>query len=106
MVYRISGITRRVNRESTSGRTIRKLPLTNRSGLGVLHNPRYTVSEKLRIIQFAKQNGNRAAERGFGVERGHLSKRCDKFLFKLDKGQGMDSFYGHFVCSRFLTVES
>ena len=54
MVYQISGITRRINRESTSGRTIRKLPLTNRSGLGVLHNPRYTVSEKLRIIQFAK----------------------------------------------------
>ena len=55
MVYQISGITKRINRESTSGRTIRKLPLTNRSGLGVLDNPRYTVSEKLRIIQFANQ---------------------------------------------------
>ena len=27
----------------------------------------YTVSEKLRIIQFAEQHGNRAAEREFGV---------------------------------------
>ena len=27
----------------------------------------YTVSDKLRIIQFAEQNGNRAAEREFGV---------------------------------------
>ena len=39
MVYKISGITRRFIREPTSGRTIRKLPLTNRSGLGVLDNP-------------------------------------------------------------------
>ena len=39
MVYQISGIKRRFNRESTSGGTIRKLPLTNRSGLGVLDNP-------------------------------------------------------------------
>ena len=38
MVYQITGITRRINRESTSGRTIHKLPLTNRSGLGVLDN--------------------------------------------------------------------
>ena len=67
MVHQISGITKCINRESTAGRTICKLPLTNRSGLGVLDNPRYTVSEKLRIIQFAKQNENRAAERGFGV---------------------------------------
>ena len=28
---------------------------------------RYTVSEKLRIVNFAEQNGNRAAEREFGV---------------------------------------
>ena len=27
----------------------------------------YTVSEKLRIVNFAEQNGNRAAEREFGV---------------------------------------
>ena len=27
----------------------------------------YTISDKLRIIQFAEQNGNRAAEREFGV---------------------------------------
>ena len=39
MVYKISGITRRIIREPTSSRTIRKLPLTNRSGLGVLNNP-------------------------------------------------------------------
>ena len=39
MVYKISGITRRIIREPTSSRTIRKLPLANRSGLGVLDNP-------------------------------------------------------------------
>ena len=39
MVYKISGITRRIIREPTSSRTIRKLPLTDRSGLGVLDNP-------------------------------------------------------------------
>ena len=39
MVYKISGITRRTIREPTSSRTIRKLPLTNRCGLGVLDNP-------------------------------------------------------------------
>ena len=33
MVYQISGITRRINRVSTSGKTVQKLPLTNRSGL-------------------------------------------------------------------------
>ena len=38
MVYQIFGITRRINGESISGRAIRKLPLTNRSSLGVLHN--------------------------------------------------------------------
>ena len=36
--YQISGITRRINREWTSGRTILKLRLTNRGGLGVLDN--------------------------------------------------------------------
>ena len=29
----------------------------------------YTVSEKLRIVKFAEQNGNRAAEREIGVCR-------------------------------------
>ena len=33
MVDQISGVTRCINRESTSGKTIRKLPLTNRNGL-------------------------------------------------------------------------
>ena len=32
----------------------------------------YTVSDKLRIIQFPEQNGNRAAEREFGVSE----KQC------------------------------
>ena len=41
MVYQISGITGRINRESTSGRTIRQPSLTNRSGLGVLDNPHF-----------------------------------------------------------------
>ena len=29
----------------------------------------YTVSDKLRIVQFAEQNGNWAAEREFGVRK-------------------------------------
>jgi len=32
----------------------------------------YTVSEKLRIIQFAEQNGNRAAQREFGVTESNV----------------------------------
>ena len=32
----------------------------------------YTVSDKLRIIQFAEQNGNRAAERKFGVSESNV----------------------------------
>ena len=52
MVYQISGITGRINRESTSGKTIRKLPLTNRSGLGVLDNPYFG-----RTIKFFRLDG-------------------------------------------------
>ena len=32
----------------------------------------YTVSEKLRIVQFAEQNGNWAAEREFGVSESNV----------------------------------
>jgi len=32
----------------------------------------YTLSDKLRIIQFAEQNGNRAAEREFGVSESNV----------------------------------
>jgi len=32
----------------------------------------YTVSNKLRIIQFAEQNSNRAAERVFGVSESNV----------------------------------
>ena len=32
----------------------------------------YTVSEKLRIVNFAEQNGNRAAEREFGVSESNV----------------------------------
>lgn len=32
----------------------------------------YTVSDKLKIIQFAEQNGNRAAEREFGVSESNV----------------------------------
>ena len=32
----------------------------------------YTVSDKLRIIQFAEQNGSRAAEREFGVSESNV----------------------------------
>ena len=39
MAYQISGITGCINSESTSGRTICKLSLTNRGSLGVLDNP-------------------------------------------------------------------
>ena len=85
MVYQISSITRGINCESTSGGTIRKLPLTNRSGSGVLDNPRYAVSEKLRIIQFAMQSGNRATERGFGVSdcSVRLSRKSKENLEKM-----------------------
>ena len=56
MVYQISGITRRINREWTSGRTIRKLPSTNRGGLGVLDNPH------LPLLLLAKQDGPEAKQ--------------------------------------------
>ena len=46
------GITGSINRESTSGRTIRKLPLTNRSSLGVLDNPHFG-----RMIKFFRLDG-------------------------------------------------
>ena len=52
MVYQISGITGHINRASTSGKTIRKLPLTNRSGLGVLDNPHFG-----RTIKFFRLDG-------------------------------------------------
>ena len=32
----------------------------------------YTVSDKLRIIHFAEENGNRAAEREFGVSESNV----------------------------------
>ena len=32
----------------------------------------YTVSDKLRIIQFAERHGNRAAEREFGVSESNV----------------------------------
>ena len=32
----------------------------------------YSVSEKLRIVNFAEQNGNRAAEREFGVSESNV----------------------------------
>lgn len=32
----------------------------------------YTVSDKLRIIQFAEQDGNRAAKREFGVSESNV----------------------------------
>ena len=32
----------------------------------------YTVSEKLRMVNFAEQNGNRAAEREFGVSESNV----------------------------------
>ena len=44
MVSQTSGITTPLSRESTSGLTIRQLPLTIGSGLGVLDNPHYQMS--------------------------------------------------------------
>ena len=35
----------------------------------------YTVSDKLRIVQFAEQNGNCAAEREFGVSESNVRLR-------------------------------
>ena len=32
----------------------------------------YTVSDKLRIVNFAEQHGNRAAEREFGVSESNI----------------------------------
>ena len=55
MVYQISGITRRIDHESTPGRTIRKLPLTNCSGLGVLENPRKTFDPYAKTKNLAKE---------------------------------------------------
>lgn len=40
----------------------------------------YTVSDKLRIIQFAEKNGNHAAEREFGVSESNVC--CEIFFFK------------------------
>ena len=51
MVYQISGITGCINRESTSGRTICKLLLTNRSSLGVLDNPNKKIKKKKGLIR-------------------------------------------------------
>ena len=48
----------------------------------------YTVSEKLRIIQFAEQHGNRAAEREFGVSEsnaGSLKFILNKQPIKIEK---------------------
>ena len=44
----------------------------------------YTVSDKLRIIQFAEQNGNRAAEREFGVSESVLYRTgtAGQFIYK------------------------
>ena len=55
MVYQISSITRHINRKSTSGRTIRKLPLTNCNGLGILENPRKTFDPYAQIKTLAKE---------------------------------------------------
>ena len=38
----------------------------------------YTVSDKLRIVQFAEQNRNRAAEREFGVGKQRQAVRRSK----------------------------
>ena len=38
----------------------------------------YTVSDKLRIVQFAEQNRNRAAEREFGVRKQRQAVRRSK----------------------------
>ena len=51
MVYQIFGITGCINRESTSGRTICKLLLTNRGSLGVLDNPNKKILKKGLIRQ-------------------------------------------------------
>ena len=48
MVSQTSGITTPLSRESTSGLTIRQLPLTIRSGLGVLDNPPNYGHENIR----------------------------------------------------------
>ena len=38
----------------------------------------YTVSDKLRIVQFAEQNRNRATEREFGVRKQRQAVRRSK----------------------------
>ena len=52
MVSQTSGITTPLSRESTSGLTIRQLPLTIRSGLGVLDNPHKPFARRVSIIPF------------------------------------------------------
>ena len=49
MVSQTSGITTPLRRESTFGLTIRQLPLTIRSGLGKLDNPR--LSDRAEIVE-------------------------------------------------------
>ena len=51
----------------TTKHFIRAITVNMASKLTTVKRQSYTVSDKLRIIQFAAQNGNRAAEREFGV---------------------------------------
>ena len=50
----------------------------------------YTVSDKLRIIQFAEQNGNRATEREFGVSESNvrLWRKSKENLEKMPRLKG------------------
>ena len=52
MVSQTSGITTPLSRESTSGLTIRQLPLTIRRGLGVLDNPHKPFARRVSSIPF------------------------------------------------------
>ena len=48
----------------------------------------YTVSEKLRIVQFAEQSGNRAAEREFGVSESNVRLWRRSYLLHLIANMG------------------
>ena len=73
MVSQTSGITTRLSRESTFGLTIRQLPLTIRSGLSKLNNPR--LSDRAEIVECSgflnppySKGDSIMADKGFTIE--------------------------------------
>ena len=59
----------------------------------------YTVSDKLRIVQFAEQNGNWAAEREFSVSESNVKDPTNNF--KISNCNKLSSTYLLCICGPF-----